>query len=888
MQARLPHAPPPATPGYHRCVRPHLASLVDDLRHHPSEIAVVVHRGNRRYPTTYGQLAHLTGRIAAELDRRALVPGDRLLLWGQNSAPWIAAFFACLLRGVLVVPLDAAGSPAFAARVLADTSPKLLLADPNLLRQLPLPADLPALSLADLDSTLPPQPNYTVSPAVTLDTPFQIIFTSGTTADPKGIVHTHRNVLASLQPIEDQIARNRRYERWFHPLRFLHTLPLSHVFGQFMGLWIPALLSAELHLTDQLDPTRATHLIHRERISVLIAVPRVLELLRAHLLTRFPNLPAQLEAAKDLSIAKRLWRFRAVHRALGWKFWAVLSGGATLPTDLESFWNRLGIAVIQGYGLTETAALVTLNHPFRIGRGTIGKLLPGRELRLSDEGEILVRGDMLAPSTWHSGAMHPRASDWLATGDLASRSDSGELRFLGRMGDVIVTRSGLNIHPSDLEAALAAQPGLQAAVVVPCPTPTGTEPVAVVLSNHSDVQLQTAIQNANRTLADFQQIRRVLRWPHLQLPYTSTGKLLRRTVADWACATLAAATQPGTATPNPTQAPLLNLIATITGEPSPITADPDQLRLSEDLHLDSLGRVQLQSTLEQRLGLQLPDDVITTVPTLGVLRNLLNPPTEANTTPLTLSTAPSAPLPPSPPPETATYPHWPWTAPIQALRALFLELFARPLVWLLAAPRVINETTREAPATPVLILANHVTAYDGALILYALPPKLRRHVAIAMSGEMLLDLRHGRNQVNAFLNTLAPAVYWLLTALFNVFPLPRLRGFRASFAHAGEAMDRGYSVLIFPEGTRSQDGQLHPFRPGIGLLAQQSQAPILPVALLGLHEARARKHWFRPGGLIIRLGTLIPPNPTASPEQLTTQLEAAVRQLLEEYPQAVC
>jgi len=336
--------------------------------------------------------------------------------------------------------------------------------------------------------------------------------------------------------------------------------------------------------------------------------------------------------------------------------------------------------------------------------------------------------------------------------------------------------------------------------------------------------------------------------------------------------------QPGT----PAQDPLLDLITSITGEHPPVTTDPGPLRLSEDLHLDSLGRVQLQSMLEQRLGLQIADDAIATVPTLGALWALLGQHTEAVPSSDGASAAPTTPFRATSEQEIYPYPHWPWSAPIQAVRSLFLELIARPLVWILAAPRVSQEATHEAPTGPILIVANHVTTYDGALVLYALPRRLRRRVAIAMSGEILLDLRHGRNQSNAFVNALAPAGYWLVTALFNVFPLPRLRGFRASFAHAGEAMDRGYSVLIFPEGTRSQDGQLHSFRSGIGLLAQQAQAPILPVALLGLHEARVRRRWFRSGGLAIRVGTLIPPNPAASPEQITAKLEAAVLKLFED------
>src|ERR1035437_2288517 len=467
-------------------MRPHLASLVEEFRKHPTETAVVAHRGNRRYPTTYGALADLAGRFAAELERRNIVPGDRVILWGDNSAEWIAVFFGCLLRGILAVPLDAAGAPDFVARVIRDTAPKLIVADPHLLTTLPA-HDTPRLELTTIADHLPAHPLFTISEAVNRHTPFQIVFTSGTTAEPRGIVHTHRNILVSLQPIEHEMGKYRRYERVFHPLRFLHSIPLSHVFGQFMGLWIPALLAAEVHFAEQLEPARITGLIRREHISVLIAVPRVLHLLRVHLLGRFPTLAQQLELTPAPSIWKRWWHFRRIHRALGWKFLAVISGGAALPAELEAFWSRLGFALIQGYGMTENAALVTLNHPFHIKLGTIGKILPGREVKISADGEILVRGDMLADATWSAGAMHQREGEWLATGDLAEKDVSGELRFLGRKGDVIVPSAGLNIHPADLETALEAQPGIRTVVVVPCDFASGPEPVAVVLTSSPDL-----------------------------------------------------------------------------------------------------------------------------------------------------------------------------------------------------------------------------------------------------------------------------------------------------------------------------------------------------------------------------------------------------------------
>jgi long-chain acyl-CoA synthetase len=875
-------------------LRPHLASLVEDLRRNGRQTAVVCYRGVRRHATTYTDLATLSGRFAAELDRRGIAPGDRVVLWGDNSAEWIAAFFGCLLRGVLAVPLDAAGSPEFAARVIADVTPKLILADTPRLPN--LPATIPHLSLDTLQLHLPTHPVFAVAPSVTLDAPFQIIFTSGTTADPRGIVHTHRNVLASLEPIESEISKYRIFERPFHPLRFLHSLPLSHVFGQFMGLWTPALLAAEVHFEPQLEPARMIDRIRWNRISLLIAVPRSLELLRSHLRLRFPELDAQLATSVGWHILKRMWRFRRIHRLTGWKFWALISGGATLPPELELFWAHLGYAVIQGYGMTETAALVTLNHPFHVGRGTLGKPLPGREVRISPEGEILVRGDVVSGSTWTNGHIQPRASEWLATGDLATQDTSGELRFSGRRGDTIFTAAGLNLYPEDLEAALLKQPGVRAAAVVGCAGPNGPEPIAVLLSDGDDAHMRQTLEQANRSLANFQQIRHVLRWPEPSLPFTSTGKLLRRVVASWACEQLAAtAAHPASSRGDV----LLEMIASVTGE-SP-TTDADTARLSEDLHLDSLGRVQLQSLLEQRFGLELADEQIAQVATLGELRTLAGSPANVSATaptpeethdqpatprevqtPSTKPTITPAPIPTAPSTLEHRYLRWPWLSAVNILRVAFQEIVVRPLVGLLAAPRVqLPEHPATTPPSPMLIIANHITAYDVPLVLYGLPPTLRRRIAVAMSGEMLLDFRRGRGAPNALLNAPMPIAYWLLTVLFNIFPLPRLGGFRRSFEHAGRALDRGYSVLIFPEGQRSNNGTLQPFRSGIGLLAQQAETAVLPVALLGLGDVkRTGGHWFRSGRLAVRVGDPIPYNPLSTPEQTTQRLQAAMSELL--------
>ncbi|MGB8261032.1 MAG: class I adenylate-forming enzyme family protein, partial [Terracidiphilus sp.] len=460
-------------------MRENLATLLEDFRRYGKQIAIVRNQGNRRRVTTYAEMARQAGRFAALLADRGIGPGDRILLWGENGAEWVAAFYGAMLRGALAVPLDAYGTVEFARRVAADVQPKLVVGDGALLAR--LGADWPQLAFEGFAESLPAEEAAPIA-GLSRDTPLEILFTSGTTGEPKGVVLTHGNILSSSTPIEEGARPYMRWERLFHPLRFLHTLPLSHVFGQTMGLWVPAIFAAEVHFESRLVAPRIIETIRRERISVLAAVPRVFALLKAHLDSEDPTLATRLDrAAERKTRALGRWiQFRRVHRAFGLKFWALISGGGALPGPVEHFWNGLGFVVIQGYGMTETSALITLNHPFHVARGTIGKPLPGREIRLGADGEVLVRGPMVAQATWEAGALRQRTDDWLATGDLAHKQQDGALRFVGRKSEVIVTGAGVNIHPEDLEAAIEEQPGVAACAVVPLETAAGPEPCAVL------------------------------------------------------------------------------------------------------------------------------------------------------------------------------------------------------------------------------------------------------------------------------------------------------------------------------------------------------------------------------------------------------------------------
>ena len=877
-------------------MRKHLATLVEDFERHGKQIAIVSYPGNRRVATTYAELANLAGRFSRMLADRGIVPGERILLWGANSAEWVAAFFGCVLRGVIAVPLDAAGSVDFATRVIADVTPRLIVGDQEHLQKLPQQSTS-KISFEDFSSILPRSPMLEPDPSLNPETPLQILFTSGTTSAPKGIVHTHGNVLSSVEVLEREIKKYLRYERWFHPLRFLHTLPLSHVFGQFMGLWVPPLLAAQVHFEDNLVASHMMERIHRERISVAAVVPRVLELLRVHLLSSDPRLQSRLNAIQNQRVWKKWWHMRDVHRRFGLKFWAFVSGGASLPAEVEQFWNALGFVLVQGYGMTETTALATLNHPFHPTRGSIGKPLAGREVRVAEDGEILVRGPMLAAGTWRNGGIQPRSGEWLHTGDLGAVDVSGGMRFLGRKSDVIVAASGMNIHPEDLEQVVHSQPQVRDCVVVGWDSPRGPEPVAVVILQDptEDSSLAQILSNSNRGLQEFQQIRNILRWPTTEFPRNTMGKLLRREVAAWVAQQLRNENTSSALTAS--QDPLLRLLQQITGQG--LEGLDDSAELASDLHLDSLARMQLTMAMEEQFGVSISDAAVAGARTLADLRKLLSP-AQANekkaesTEPRVPQVSPLRPgigktgagaaSSPRRGRDETEYPHWPWSAPVQFLRTLFIELKLRPLVWLLAHPRVERDRTA-LPTHPSIYIANHVTAMDVPLILYALPHRVRAHMAVAMSAELLAAWRRRRDAAGVGagpLRWLAPVQAFLVTALLNVFPLPAGAGLRRSFAHAGEALDRGYNVLVFPEGRRTLDGELQPFQIGISLLAQASHTQVVPIALVGLWEAAQRKGFsrLRPPGLEVRIGQPLQQLPNESHADFSQRLHDAVAEML--------
>lgn len=838
-----------------------LLNFVAKFAEQGDEIAVRQKRGYRTETWTYRRIFAEANRLARELDARGVTRGDAVLLWGTNSAEWIVAFFGCLLRGAVIVPIDHASSPEFACRVSKEVNAKLIIAAQG--RQVcantpSIPFESLCEVIAQLDSSAYP------SPALGRQDALEIIFTSGTTAEPRGVVISHGNVLANIEPIEREIQKYLRYEKIFHPIRFLNLLPLSHVFGQMLGVFLPPLLRGTVVFMESMNPADLPDAVRRERVSVLVAVPRFLASLQREVERREERDGNLQKFRKKFALAERehflqrWWRFRLIHSRFGWKFWAFICGGASLPEQAETFWNRLGYAVIQGYGMTETTSLISLNHPFRSARGSIGKVFPGMQVRVDENGEILVRGENVAAAYRQNGHVRElsEADGWFRTGDIAEKDENGRLYFKGRQKNVIVTSAGMNVYPEDLEKALRTQHNVRDCVVFGLERDGNEEPYAVLLMEGSSASgASLAVEGANQTLAEYQKIRSWLLWPEPDFPRTPTQKPVLPRISEFVHSAGDGATKPAVSPDS-----LAEIISCITGRGVPSGATGNGTNLESDLQLTSLDRVELMSVLEQRYQVDLSEVQFQDATTIQQLEKLVSAG--------------------APPAIHHAFPTWPQSRLITFLRLAIYYALAWPATYLLAAPRVRGRENLRGLHGPALIISNHVTYLDIAWILPALPAHLRNRLATAMGGERLARMRRPASSLGLMERLLEPLRYYLASALFNVFPLPQKSGFTKSFAFAGSLADRGWNILVFPEGQTTVDGAMAPFRTGIGLLAKQLNVPVVPMYLSGLYDLKKDERLVaRPGHVQVKIGAPARFASDRDPEEIARELERRVREL---------
>jgi long-chain acyl-CoA synthetase len=278
------------------------------------------------------------------------------------------------------------------------------------------------------------------------------------------------------------------------------------------------------------------------------------------------------------------------------------------------------------------------------------------------------------------------------------------------------------------------------------------------------------------------------------------------------------------------------------------------------LQLSSIERVELLSALEDRYQVDLSETEFANAQTVGAVEDLLKQPESSVTV--------------------YHYPRWAQSWPVRIFRAAVFNLLARPAMLLLGWPRIRGRENLRNVNGPAIVVSNHTAFLDAAYVMEGLPERFRRKLAVAMDGELLESMRNPPPGTK-FVKSLADRIsYWLVVSVYNVFPLPLHAGFRRSFAFAGDLMDRGWSVLIFPEGSITRDGRLSPFRAGIGLLATQLRVPVIPMHLRGLFELKAAgKKWAQPGQVRVSIGAPVQFDETDDPEEVARELERSVAAL---------
>jgi long-chain acyl-CoA synthetase len=770
---------------------------------------------SRRY--TYEQVGRAARGFAGRLGGLGLVKGDKVVFWCENRPEWIVGFWGCLLAGIVVVPVDYRASPEFLARVTRIVAARLLLVGQDV-PPTPVADGVQRWKLHELDWTAlgvargagahDRARDSGPGTVIGRDDVAEIIFTSGATADPKGVVITHRNLLANIVPVEREVIKYRRWGRPFFPLRFLNLLPLSHLFGQAMATFIPPMLPGTVVFMRGYNPADIVTEIKKRRVSVLVSVPKILDVLRNHVLRVAPDAATP---GPPRHIARRLWRYRHIHRMFGFKFWSFVVGAAPLESELEAFWSAIGFVVIQGYGLTETAPIVSLNHPFGTRQGSVGKAIPGVEVKIAPDGEIMVRGENVTTGYFNAADDTARAfhDGWFHTGDIGEVAPDGQMFIRGRKKEMIVTPEGLNVFPEDVERVLNHVQGVRDSAVVGIAA-GGQERVHAVLVVEPGIDPDQVARAANARLEDHQKIRRAVVWPEIALPRTEgTGKLKRAAIREW----LRTGAAPDRATGGSDR--VTELISKYSGR-----ADLSSRTTIEELGLSSLERVELMVALEDAFQTHLDERAFSASLDVAELRTLVE----------------QAPSGDAPAPEPIAFPTWNRSLAARIVRRVNLPVWILPLARAFAWLRIDGIDRLQSIQGPVIFAPNHQSLMDVPVIMAALPARWRYRLAPSMAKEFFTAhfFPERQGKLAWFTNSLN---YYLAALLFNAFPLPqREAGTRQTLRYIGTLLEDGYSVVIFPEGQHTEGGEINRFRPGVGMIASRLGVPVVPVRLEGLDK----------------------------------------------------
>lgn len=821
----------------------HLLDLLDEAaeRHdHAVGLQRLEKEGLSR--TTYREWRTASFTVAARLALLGVKAGDRVLLSGKNHPAWPIAYFGILRAGAVAVPVDPDLEGSAMANVARAAAVTVALWDETASKngEAAVRRAVPSLHAFDLQLFTEPASAAEEAalslPAVTpsANDLASIIYTSGTTGEPKGVMLTHGNftsLLAALAPIFPLTERD----------RILSVLPLHHTFEFTCGMLLPLACGARILYLDELNAEKLSEGLTKGRVTAMVGVPALWQMLERRIEQRVKERGPAFEKVFDLAMevnrtlgqkaGLNLGRvfFGDIHEALGGGPRYLISGGAALPKKTAEFFQAIGIPLAEGYGLTEAAPVLTVARAsVKAKPGNVGKPIPNVEIKIANPdasgvGEILARGPnvMLGYADNEDATSQVLQDGWLKTGDLGKLDRKERLTIVGRQKDVIVAANGENVYPDDVETVLGKVPQIKELAIVGVPDGQGGERVGCLAvpekpegdaaAGETTVARALRHERALRALKEaFHKLPKgqqpaVVHLYEVDLPRTATRKVKRNEVAAilgrLSAATAAPPSEPG----KERSAAVAHAIASLTHRK---TADiQPSMTLRGDLGIDSLMAVELQVALEALVGHPIDTSQLGNVETVAELEALVL--SSARNLPVVVEEEEKE-------EEPIVLPEIVQEAAKKALTAAQMGFYGKVM-----KPRVTGRAFIPHNRNTIVV-SNHTSHLDMGFVKYALGTYGDGLVSLAAQDYFF---EQGRLQRAYFEN------------FTNLAPFDRKGGLRAALRQAGDIIEQGKTVLIFPEGTRSPDGSLQEFKPVIGYLALHHGIDILPVYLGGTYEA---------------------------------------------------
>ena len=822
----------------------------------PDKIALQMKRNGEWVRYSYRQLYEVSRQVAFVLWERGYRKGDRVILFAENQPEWGIAYLAAVQIGVVVVPIDPQTAEGEIFALTEYTEAKGILTSEAGVARLHNAhtkpgAEAESLEFLDINrfcqpfgseqaensvptkSELPAVPDQFPNVDIDPDTVASIIFTMGTTVDPRGAMLSHRGFIANVMAVSQALPPE-------DTDRFLSVLPLYHALGFSCNFLMSIYAGTTVTYTNSLRPTTILAIMRETKITVLIGVPRLFQLLYDAIKRYVVQSPEAMEAPLAPEVVEE------IQAALGGHIRVLVSGGAALPDEIYDLFMELGLTIYQGYGITEASPVLSVNPHHKSKRSSVGPAVQGVQLQIinPDEagvGEIVAHSPSLMQGYYRNQAVTGQVirDGLLHTGDLGYFDEEGYLYLTGRSKDVIVSGAGKNIYPVELEALYRHSSLISEICVVGMSTDNMFEAAHAVIVpvcdyNRDRAEVEKAIhqhiQERAQDLPTYQHIQTVHFWD-TELPKTSDAVINRQRVKEILQEQLSQQTQVAPQ-PDPVKGSLdadgnegaLKLKLTmatdtasgveevIISELSRLARLPaDQIHLNSnlgtELGLDSMARVELLLLLESRLQRSIPDELIAKIQTVGDVTETVKA-LQSEATPPPIDEEISAHI------EQSESSHLSTT-----LAGLFrFSVWAIYRYYFSIKCSGLENLPREQP---YIIAANHSSHLDTLAVMTVLGDEFKR------------------------LRVLAAKDYWFSTRfkswfsgeLLKFVPFDRHANFLQGLRISQEVLKQNECLLIYPEGTRSVTGELQPFKPGLGLLAYETRSPIIPTYINGTYHA---------------------------------------------------